>query len=68
MPESVNRVTKIGVDLKKSEMSQFNEKIEKVIRQQRRDWESAVINRGPYAVADRMTIFIYKCFLTSVSP
>ena len=65
MPESVNRVTKIGVDLKKSEMSQFNEKIEKVIRQQRRDRESAVINRGPYAVADdylHLQMFPDKCF------
>ena len=33
-------------------MSEFNKKIEKVIQQQRRDCESAVINRGPYVLAD----------------
>ena len=33
-------------------MSEFNDKMEKVIQQQRRDCESAVINRGPYALAD----------------
>ena len=52
MPESANEVIKIGVDFQKSEMSQFNEKMEKIIQQQRRDCESAVINRGPYALAD----------------
>ena len=51
MPESVNKVIKIGVDFQKSEMSQFNVKMEKVIQQQWRDCESAVINRGPYALA-----------------
>ena len=52
MPESANKVIKMGVDFRKSEMSEFNNKMEKVIQQQRRDCESAVINRGPYALAD----------------
>ena len=52
MPESANKVIKMGVDFRKSEMSEFNDKIERVIQQQRRDRESAVINRGPYALAD----------------
>lgn len=52
MPESAKKVIKMGVDFRKSEMSEFNDKMEKVIQQQRRDCESAVINRGPYAQAD----------------
>ena len=52
MPESSNKVIKMGVDFRKSEMSEFNDKMEKVIQQQRRDCESAVINRGLYALAD----------------
>ena len=52
MPESANKVIKMGVDFRKSKMSEFNNKMEKVIQQQRRDCESAVINRGPYALAD----------------
>lgn len=52
MPESANKVIKMGVNFRKSEMSEFNGKMEKVIQQQRRDCESAVINRGPYALAD----------------
>ena len=52
MPESANKVIKMGVDFRKSEMSEFNNKMEKAIQQQRRDCESAVINRGPYALAD----------------
>ena len=39
MPESVNKVIKIGIYFQKSEMSQFNVKMEKVIQQQRRDCE-----------------------------
>ncbi|CAH3047195.1 unnamed protein product, partial [Porites lobata] len=52
MPESANKIIKMGVDFQKNEMSQFNDKMEKVIQQQRRDCESAVINRGPYALTD----------------
>lgn len=37
-------------------MSEFNDKMEKIIQQQRRDCESAVINRDPYALADE---FLY---------
>ena len=35
MLESANKVIKVGVDFEKSEMSEFNEKMEKVIQQQR---------------------------------
>ena len=35
MPKSANKVIKVGVDFEKSEMSEFNEKMEKVIQQQR---------------------------------
>ena len=52
MPESANKDIKIGVNFQKSEMSEFNDKMERVIEQQMRDCESAVINRGPYALAD----------------
>ena len=52
MPESANKVIKMGVDFRKSEMSEFNDKMEKVIQQHLRDCESAVINRGPYALAN----------------
>ena len=31
MPESANKVIKMGVDFRKSEMSEFNNKMEKVI-------------------------------------
>lgn len=35
MQESANKVIKMGVDFQKSEMSQFNYKMEKVIQQHR---------------------------------
>ena len=52
MPKSANKVIKMGVDFRKNEMTEFNDKMEKVIQQQRRDCESAEINRGPYALAN----------------
>ncbi|KAK3736206.1 hypothetical protein QZH41_011893, partial [Actinostola sp. cb2023] len=52
IPESANMVIKRGVDFKTSEMSEFCQKMEKVLQQARRDCESAVINRGPYKLLD----------------
>ena len=52
LPESANAVVKREVDSKPSEMSHFCSKMEALVNQQRRDCEAAVLNRGPYQLAD----------------
>ena len=52
LPESTNAVVKREVDSKPSEMSHFCSKMEALVNQQRRDCEAAVLNRGPYQLAD----------------
>ena len=69
LPESANAVVKRKVDAKPSEMSHFCSKMEALINQQRRDCEAAVLNRGPYQLADEfqtLEISSQKWFLINV--
>ncbi|KAK3700933.1 hypothetical protein QZH41_000337 [Actinostola sp. cb2023] len=51
-PESANAIIKRAVSFKESEMSSFCNKMEELIRHQKTDVESAILDKGPYKLAE----------------
>ena len=55
--ESANAVIKRAVGFKENEMSAFVREVAILMDQQREDVESAIINKGPYKLAESFASF-----------
>jgi len=57
VPESANAIIKRAVSSKETEMASFCSAMEDLIRHQRADVESAIVNKGPYKLSKRYEHF-----------